>query len=83
MFILVTTVHTVCNNKVEDPTNDQIYSLVLNLISDDLATTMGRTLVDFGHPEPIIALEELQVEGNRLIRDQLENDIPHVKEQLE
>ena len=52
-------------------------------IQDELARTLGKTLVDYRLPEPDQGLAaELHIEAIRLIRDQLETDLPALQEKL-
>jgi hypothetical protein len=53
----------------------------LHLIDDGLATIMGKALIDFGLPKPPVPQDDLEMETNRLIHDQLEDDIPTLQEQ--
>ena len=52
-------------------------------IQDELATTLGKTLLDYGLPEPDHGLAaELHIEAIRLIGDQLETYLPALQEKL-
>ena len=75
--------HRLRQHGIDVPTEDQIYSLALLHIQDELARTLGKTLVDYGLPEPDQGLAaELHIEAIRLIRDQLETDLPALQEKL-
>ena len=68
---------------IDYPTENQIYSLTLLHIQDELTTTLGKTLLDYGLPEPDQGLAaELHIEAIRLIKDQLETDLPALQEKL-
>ena len=68
---------------IDYPTEDQIYSLTLLHIQDELATTLGKTLLDYELLEPDEGLAaELHIEAIRLIRDQLETDLPALQGKL-
>ena len=68
---------------IDYPTEDQIFSLALLHIQDELATTLGKTLLDYGLPEPGQGpTAELHIEAIRLIMDQLETDLPALQEKL-
>jgi hypothetical protein len=67
--------HWFCQRGIVHPNKDQILNLTLHLIDDGLTTTMGKNLTDFGLPKPPVLLDELEMETNRLIRDQLEDNI--------
>ena len=44
--------HQLRQRGIDYPIEDQIYSLVILHIQDELATTLGKTLLDYGLPEP-------------------------------
>ena len=69
--------HRLRQRGIDVPTEDQIYSLTLLHIKDELARMLGKTLLDYGLPEPDQGLAaELHIEPIRLIRDHLEIDLP-------
>ena len=75
--------HRLRQRGIEVPTDDQIYSLALLHIQDELARTLGKTLLDYGLPELDQGLAtELHIEAIRLIRDQLQTDLPALQEKL-
>ena len=75
--------HRLRQHGIDYPTEDQIYCLALLHIQDELATTLGKTLLDYGLPELDQGLAaKLHIEAIRLIRDQLETDLPALQEKL-
>ena len=75
--------HRLRQRGIDYPSEDQIYSLELLHIQDELATTLGKTLLDYGLPEPDQGLvAELHIEAIKLIRDQLEIDLPTLQEKI-
>ena len=75
--------HWLRQRGIDYPTEDQIYSLALLHIQDELATTLGKTLLDYRLPELDQGLAaELHIKAIILIRDQLETDLLALQEKL-
>jgi hypothetical protein len=63
-----------------EPSKAHCHSLALNLTAELLAT-FNKTLKDFGLPQPAFSIEEMQ--GNRLILEQLEEDFTRLNDKVQ
>ncbi|KAI9908446.1 hypothetical protein PsorP6_004617 [Peronosclerospora sorghi] len=75
--------HRLRQRGIAEPTQEKIYGLALISIRDNLAAR-GKTLADFGLPEPNAQLAaDLQREQIRIIEEQLESDLPRAQEEVD